>query len=72
MKKNRNFNSILAKVVKKEIEIGKLPPLSPVEKAKLTNSRAIDHLYYSSRLEGTHLTDQRIEKAIHGEGIPSA
>ncbi|KKW14595.1 MAG: hypothetical protein UY55_C0006G0004 [Candidatus Jorgensenbacteria bacterium GW2011_GWB1_50_10] len=69
MKKQRtgHFDKLLDKLVKKEREIQKLPPLLAPDKAKLENDFAIDHLYYSSRLEGTHLSDERIEKAIHGE-----
>ncbi len=38
----------------------KLPPLSPVDRVKLEHERDIEHLYYSSKLEGTLLTDQRL------------
>lgn len=54
------------KVVKIESVINKLPPLSTLEKTKLENNRALEHLYYSSKLEGTQLTQKRIERAIHG------
>ena len=48
-------------------DIKKMPPLSSVERVKLENAIAIDQLYYSSRLEGSRLTKQALEKAIYGE-----
>lgn len=66
-KRTKRFDQILSRLVKKEQELKKLPQLSPPEKAKLESEIAIDHLYYSSKIEGTHLTDERIGKAIHGE-----
>jgi hypothetical protein len=61
------YNSILIKLVDSETKLKKLPPLTSVQKAKLDNSRAIDHLYYSSKIEGTTLNDKRLDKAIHGQ-----
>ena len=49
-----------------------LPSLSAVEKAKLDNSLAIDQLYYSSKVEGTNLTDTMIERAIHGRKLSAS
>lgn len=61
-----SYNSTISSLVEVEIELKKLPQLTSVQKAKLDNSRAIDHLYYSSKIEGSNLTEKRLEKAIHG------
>ncbi len=46
--------------------VNKLPEFSAVERAKFEHSVAIDHLYNSSKIEGSHLNESgRIEKAIH-------
>jgi hypothetical protein len=66
--KNNSLSSVLSYLVDAHNEIEKLSPrVSSVEKVKLENSIAIDQLYYSSQLEGTHLTKEMIEAAIHGE-----
>lgn len=44
-----------------------LPDLPEIERVKLDQDTALDHLYYSSKLEGTQLTQKKIEKVIHGE-----
>lgn len=67
MLKNKLQETMLDRLVEMEVGLKKLPPLTPVQKAKLDNARAIDHLYYSSKIEGSSLTDKRLEKAIHGE-----
>jgi len=71
IKKTRKigFNNLLSRLVENERELNKLPPLSPLDKAKLDNGRAIDHLYYSSKIEGSHLTSDKINKAIHGQTL---
>ena len=46
--------------------VERLPELSAVERAKFEHGVAIDHLYNSSKIEGSHLNESgRIEKAIH-------
>ncbi len=62
----KTFDNLLDKLVEKERKINDLPALSSLDKAKLDHDIAIDHLYYSSKIEGTTLNDKRIEKAIHG------
>ena len=66
---NRNW---LEKLVNLELETRELPPLSDIEKAKLDQSLAVDQLYYSSRLEGSALTKEMIDKAIHGKSFSVA
>jgi hypothetical protein len=43
----------------------KLPALSDVEKVKFEHDIAVDHLYYSSKIEGTTLGKTRLDKAIN-------
>lgn len=66
IKKEMPFEKVLDALIITQRELGKLPQLSPLDKAKFDHSIAIEHLYYSSKIEGTHLTDKKIEKAING------
>ena len=66
---SKNLNNILEKLIEAENRLNKLPSLSEVEKAKLELSRDTEHLYYSSKIEGTALTQKRIEKAVYGKGF---
>jgi len=63
---HKRFDNLLDKLVETEWKINELPALSSLDRAKLDHDIAIDHLYYSSKIEGTMLNDKRIEKAIHG------
>jgi hypothetical protein len=60
------LGAIISRLVEVDSDMQKLPPLSAVDKVKLEHDRDIEHLYYSSKLEGTLLTGQRLDKAIHG------
>lgn len=42
-----------------------LPELSAVERVQFEQDIAISHLYHSSKIEGTTLTSERLEKAIN-------
>lgn len=66
--KRTNTSSIFSRIIDIQNEIKGLHPLSAVNKASLEQSIAIDQLYYSSKLEGTNLTDKMIKEAIHGNG----
>jgi len=55
-----------------QIAMEKLPELSDVDKAKLNQEIALGHLYYSSKIEGTHLTHKQIENAVHGKETAAA
>lgn len=70
-KKNsgRTLSSIFDNLLKEEKITKTLRPLTEVEKAKLEQEIAIEQLYYSSKLEGSHLTSEAIEKAIHGKEV---
>jgi len=58
-------DKLITKLVNTEQILKKLPPLSPLDKAKLEHSIAIDHLYYSSKIEGTILNDKQLGNAIY-------
>ncbi|MGD0778772.1 MAG: hypothetical protein ABSC05_38835 [Candidatus Solibacter sp.] len=55
-----------------QLETRSLPSLPDLEKAKFDHSLAIDQLYYSSKLEGSSLTKNMIDKAINAEKFPLA
>jgi len=63
---------LLKQVIAIESTLNKLPQLSTLGKAQLDHDRAIEDLYYSSKLEGSKLTPKRIEQAIYGEKLPAA
>jgi hypothetical protein len=69
LQRSYRLDTLLTKLVEVDSEIKALPPLSAVDKVKLENERDIEHLYYSSKLEGTILTDERLNKAIHGPAV---
>jgi hypothetical protein len=62
---------LLSRLVDLQLEAQKLPQLPAVEKAKLDQNIAIEQLYYSSKLEGSILTEKIINKAIHEEKLPA-
>lgn len=61
-----------SKLIDLQLMTQNLPQLPPVEKAKLDQTFAIDQLYYSSKLEGSVLTTEMINKAIHGKTFSAA
>ena len=60
---------LLDAVIDIESVLNRLPELSVLEKAQLEHTRAIENLYYSSKLEGTTLTRKRIDQAIYGQQL---
>jgi hypothetical protein len=66
------FDQLLNEFFRVEESLKTLPELTGLEKAKFDTDIAIDHLYYSSKLEGTILSQQAIQKAIHAEGFQAA
>lgn len=68
LRKKVSIAGLLDRLVSVRNEVNKaLPELSEVEKAALDQEIAIRQLYYSSSLEGSHLTEHSIEKAIYGK-----
>ncbi len=73
MKKRKAIKkTLLSKLVDLQLETLKLPQLSIVEKAKLDQAFAIDQLYYSSKLEGSILTKEMIDKAIYEKKLSAS
>lgn len=78
MKKNTTIQKVTAserllqQVVTIESTLNKLPELSILGKAQLEHDRAIENLYYSSKLEGSNLTQKRIKQAIYGQELSAA
>lgn len=72
IKKETPSERILKQVVTIESAINKLPELSILEKAQLEHDRALENLYYSSKLEGSTLTQKRIKQAIYGQELSAA
>ena len=69
MKQKREVKrNIFEELTAIQLKMEKLPKLSPSEKTKLDSSIAIDQLYNSSKLEGSMLTEEAIEKAVFGYG----
>ncbi len=69
MKQKRELKgNIFEKLTAIQLKMEKLPKLSPVEKAKVDSSIAIDQLYNSSKIEGSMMTEEAVEKAVFGYG----
>lgn len=71
-KKDKGIEKLIERVVDLQLDLEKLPELPPLEKARFNQELAISHLYYSSKIEGTRLTEKQIERAVHGEEASSA
>jgi len=56
---------LLTKLFKLRAKVNKLPKLSAVERVAFDHNVDIHHLYNSSKVEGTILTSQQIQNAIH-------
>lgn len=69
---NKELHGLIADLADLQLKVKSLPPLSGPEKAKFDNALAIDQLYYSSKVEGTTLTDAMIEHAIHGRKLSAS
>ncbi len=69
IQKKLDFESLLTHLVATEKTLQNLPELSELEKAKLEHARSIEHLYHSTKIEGTELTKERIDRAVYGPEI---
>jgi len=56
---------ILNEFIDMQSEVRQLPQLSDVENVQFEHDTAIGHLYFSSKIEGSHLDMKRLNKAIH-------
>jgi hypothetical protein len=72
LNQGQNFDQLLNEFFRVEESLKTLPELSGLEKVQFDTDIAIEHLYYSSKLEGTILSQQAIQKAIHAEGFQAA
>ena len=70
--KSTKAKSPLEKLVELQLKARNLPSLSHIEKAKLDQSLALDQLYYSTKVEGSNLTKEMIDRAIHGKEFSAA
>ena len=64
-----SFDLLVSQLIDTQEELNNLPQLSGLERAKLEQDIAIEHLYYSSKIEGTNLTQPQIQKAIHSSDV---
>jgi Fic family protein len=68
MIKNR-VKDLVDKFIRQEDKLNTLPPLSELERAQFEHSIDIEHLYFSSKIEGSNLTKKQIDQAVHGSEI---
>jgi hypothetical protein len=61
---SKDYDNLVDAFIDTQQALHKLPELSDVEKVELEHTNAISHLYHSSKIEGTNLTEKRLEKAI--------
>jgi len=66
--KKGSLERVINRVVDLKFEADNLPPLPANEEAKIENAIAIDHLYYSSAMEGSRLNNEQITLVTH-EGV---
>lgn len=66
------YKSLIFDTLAAQDRMESLPALSELERAKLEQEMAIDHLYYSSKIEGTILTKPQIENAIHAKDVQAS
>lgn len=69
---NKVISKLVEEVVDLECRVDAIPRLPPNEEAKIENDMAIDHLYFSSALEGTRLNKEQLNAITHGQGFSEA
>ena len=57
---------LIAKLQSIKKRVHKLPKLSDVERASFDHAVDLEHLYNSSKVEGSILTKEQIRDAVHG------
>lgn len=60
---------IIKEVLKLKQKAESLPPLAAREEEKFQEKADIDHVYHSSRLEGSRLTKREITKVVKAASI---
>lgn len=61
--RNQIDENLINEFINKQEIAEKLPELSNIEKTKFEHDVAIDHLYYSSKIEGVDLKNNRLFNA---------
>lgn len=64
-----NTSGLINTFIKQEDKLKILPNLSGRQRAKFEHSIDIDHLYFSSKIEGSDLTKKQIDQAVYGTEI---
>jgi hypothetical protein len=62
-----NSAALLGQFISLKSRVASLPPLSPVDKVKFDQDVDLDHLYYSSKIEGTTLSEFDLKRAVYEE-----
>lgn len=65
LNRNNVDEGLVAEFINTQKDVEKLPAFSDVEKVKFEQEIAIDHLYNSSKIEGTKLGKTRLSQAIN-------
>ena len=66
---HEHTEGLLDAYIKTEKTVNSLPQLSALERVNFEQEVALGHLYYSSKIEGTHLNKERLEKAVKPQNI---
>lgn len=64
-KRNKIDERLINEFIKNNEMADSLPELSEIEKIKFDQDVALDHLYYSSKIEGVNLTRDRMTQIIN-------
>ncbi|MCR4280873.1 MAG: hypothetical protein NUV88_00885 [Candidatus Kaiserbacteria bacterium] len=65
-KASKESAKLIARFVDVKKKVHKLPQLSDVERASFDHAVDLEHLYNSSKVEGSILTKEQIREAVHG------
>lgn len=60
-------NALIGRFIELKSRVDKLPPLGPAARAEFDHGVDLDHLYYSSKIEGTNLSATELKRAVVDE-----
>lgn len=60
-------NALIGRFIELKSRMDQLPPLNPAARAEFDYGVDIDHLYYSSKIEGTNLSATELKRAAVDE-----
>ena len=63
------MTDLVDKFIRQEDKVNALPSLNELDRAKFENAIDIEHLYFSSKIEGRDLTKKQIDQAVYGTEI---